>query len=248
MDVSWTIKKAECWKIYAFELWCWRRLLRVPWTTRISELSILKEIHPDYSSEGLMLKLKHQYFGCLMQRVNSLEKTLMLGKIEGRRRRGDRGQDGWMASLTQWTWVWANSEIYWKTGKPGVLQFLGLQIRTLLSNWTAKILCWLLIFKLFLLGFYLARQGGIQQTASEVLSYSSIKKEILSSGSSQFGFLWLLKTLKNLFPCPILNTVCGTLSSMLPILHRISESESQRLLVYRYSNDFCNTFYNFTEV
>ena len=85
---SWTIKKAKCRRIDAFELWCWRRLLRVPWTARGSNQSILKEISPEYSLEGLMLKLKLQYFGHLMQRTDLLEKTLMLGKIEGRRRRG----------------------------------------------------------------------------------------------------------------------------------------------------------------
>ena len=84
---SWTIKKAECWKIDAFELWCWRRLLRVPWTARRSNQSILKEINPEYSLERLKLKLKLQYFGHLMWRADLLEKTLMLGKIEGRRRR-----------------------------------------------------------------------------------------------------------------------------------------------------------------
>ena len=85
---SWTIKKAEHQRIDAFELWCWRRLLRVPWTARWSNQSILKEINPEYSLEGLTLKLKLQYFGHLLQRVDSLEETLMLGKIEGRRRRG----------------------------------------------------------------------------------------------------------------------------------------------------------------
>ena len=84
---SWTIKKAECQRIDAFELWCWRRLLRVPWTARRPNQSLLKDISPEYSSEGLMLKLKLQYFGHLMRRTDSLEKTLMLGKIEGRRRR-----------------------------------------------------------------------------------------------------------------------------------------------------------------
>ena len=84
----WTIKKAECRRIDAFELWCWRRLLRIPWTARRSNKSILKEISPEYSLEELMLRLKHQYLGHLMQRTVSLEKTLMLGKIEGRRRRG----------------------------------------------------------------------------------------------------------------------------------------------------------------
>ena len=87
---SWTIKKVERFRIDTFELWCWRRLLRVPWTARISNQSILKEISPEYSLEGLMLKLKLQYFGHLMQRADSLEKTLMLGKIEGRRRRGQQ--------------------------------------------------------------------------------------------------------------------------------------------------------------
>ena len=90
MDVSWTIKKAERRRIYTFELCCWRRLFRVPWTERRSNQSILKEISPDYSLEGLMLKLKLQYFGHLMQRTDSLEKTLMLGKIEGRRSRGQQ--------------------------------------------------------------------------------------------------------------------------------------------------------------
>ena len=85
---SWTIKKALHGRIDAFELWCWRRLLRVPWTARRSNQSILKEISPEFSLEGLMLKVKLQYFGYLMQRIDSLEKTLMLGKIEGRRRRG----------------------------------------------------------------------------------------------------------------------------------------------------------------
>ena len=84
----WRVKKAECWKMDAFELWCWRRLLRVPWTTRRSNQSILKEISPGCSLEGLMLKLKLQYFGHLIRRVDSLEKTLMLGGIGGRRRRG----------------------------------------------------------------------------------------------------------------------------------------------------------------
>ena len=94
MDVSWTIKKAEHWRIDAFELWCWRRLLWVPWTARRSCQSILKEVNPDYSLEGLMLKL--QYFGNLMQRADSLEKTLMLGKIEGRRKRG------WQEEMVRW--------------------------------------------------------------------------------------------------------------------------------------------------
>ena len=96
---SWTIKKAECQGIDVFELWCWRRLLRVPWTARISNQSILKEISPEYSSERLMLKLKLQYFGHLMQRTDSFEKTMMLGKIESRRRRGQQ-RLRWLDGIT----------------------------------------------------------------------------------------------------------------------------------------------------
>ena len=96
---KWTLKKAESQRIDAFELWCWRRLLRVPWTSRRSNHSILKEISPEYSLEGLMLKLKLQYFGHLMQRTDSFEKTLMLGKIEGRRRRR-RQRMRWLDGIT----------------------------------------------------------------------------------------------------------------------------------------------------
>ena len=124
---SWTVKKAECRRIDAFELWCWRRILRVPWTARRSNQSILKEISPECSLEGLMLKLKLQYFGRLMWRGDSFEKTLMLGKIEGGGEGDDRGWDGWMASPTQWMRVWVNSESWWRTGRPGVLWFMGSQ-------------------------------------------------------------------------------------------------------------------------
>ena len=96
---SWTVKKAECQRIDVFELWCWRRLLRVPWTARRSNQSILKEICPGCSLEGLMLKLKFQYFGYLMRRADALERTLMLGKIEGRRRRG-RQRMRWLDGIT----------------------------------------------------------------------------------------------------------------------------------------------------
>ena len=97
---SWTVKKAERRRIDAFQLWCWRRLLRVLWTARRSNQSILKDVSPGCSSEGLMLKLKLQYFDHLMRRADSMVKTLMLGKTEGRRRGDDRGLDGWMASPT----------------------------------------------------------------------------------------------------------------------------------------------------
>ena len=119
---SWTVKKAEHGRIDAFELWCWRRLLRVPWTTRRSNQSILK-ISPGCSLERLMLMLKLQYFGHLMWRVDTFEKTLMLGGIGGRRRKARC----WMASSAWWTWVWMNSGSWWWTGRPGVLQFMGLQ-------------------------------------------------------------------------------------------------------------------------
>ena len=123
-----TIKKAENWRIDAFELWCWRRLLRVPWTARRSNQSILKEISPEYSLEGLILKLKLQYFGHLMWRADSFEKILMLEKIEGWGKGDDRGWDGWMASLTQWIWIWISSRSWWWTGRPGMLQPTGSQI------------------------------------------------------------------------------------------------------------------------
>ena len=110
---SWTIKKAEHQRIDAFKLWYWRRLLRVLWSVRRSSQSILKEINPEYSLKGLMLKLKFQYFGHMMWRADSLEKTLILGKIEGRGEGDGKGWDGWMASPTRWTWVWASSRSWW---------------------------------------------------------------------------------------------------------------------------------------
>ena len=124
---SWTVRKTGHQRIDAFELWCWWRLLRVPWTSRRSIQSILKEISPGCSLEGMMQKLKLQYFGHLMQSVNSLEKTLMLGGTGVRRRRGRQRMRWLNASLTQWTWVWLNSGSWWWTGRPGVLRFLGSQ-------------------------------------------------------------------------------------------------------------------------
>ena len=130
-------RKLSTEKINAFELWCWRRLLRGLWTARRSNQSILKEISPGCSLKGLMLKVKLQYFGHLMWRTDSFEKTLMLGKMEGRRKRDDRGWDGWMASPTPWTWVWVNSGSWWWTGRPGVLWFMGLQ--RVGHNWATKL-------------------------------------------------------------------------------------------------------------
>ena len=124
---SWTIKKAECQRIDAFELWYWRRLLRVPWTAARSNQSILKEINPECSLEGLMLKLKLQYFGRLMQRTDSFEKTWCWERLKVVGEEDDRGWDGWMASWTQWTWVWLNPRSWWWTGRPSVLQSTGSQ-------------------------------------------------------------------------------------------------------------------------
>ena len=124
---NWTVKKAERRRINAFELWCWRRLLRVSWTARRSNQSILKEISPGISLEGMMLKLKLQYFGHLMRRVDSLEKTLMLGGIGGRRREV-RQRMRWLDGITDsMTWVWVNSRNRWWTGRPGELRFMGSQ-------------------------------------------------------------------------------------------------------------------------
>ena len=141
---SWTIKKAEHWRIDAFELQCWRILLRVPRTARRSNQSILKEISPGCSLEGLMLKLKLQSFGHLMWWADSFEKPLMMGEGVGAGGEGDDGGwDGWMASPTQCTWVWVGSGSWWWTGRPGVLQFMGLQRVghdwTIELNWTFQV-------------------------------------------------------------------------------------------------------------
>ena len=133
---SWTVRKAECQRIDAFELWCWRRLLRVPWAARRSDQSILKEISPGCSLEGLMLKLKLQYFGHLLWRVDSLEKTLMLGGIGAGKEGDNRGWDGWMASLTQWTWVRVNFRSWWWTREAWPVAVHGVQRVGHDSNWT----------------------------------------------------------------------------------------------------------------
>ena len=139
----WTIKKTECWRIDAFELWCWRRLVRVPWTERRSNLSISKEISPECSLGGLMLKLKLQYFGLLMRRSYSLDNTLILGKIESVKGEGkDRGWDGWMASPTWWTCVWVNSGSWWWTGRLSMLQSMGSQ--RIRHDWATELNFWLI--------------------------------------------------------------------------------------------------------
>ena len=123
----WTVKKVECWRIDAFELWCWRRLLRVPWTARRSNQSILKEINPGCSLEGLMLKLKLQYFGHSCEELTHWKRLWCWEGLGAGGEGDDRGWDGWMTSGTRWTWIWVNSGSWWWTGRPGVLQFMGLQ-------------------------------------------------------------------------------------------------------------------------
>ena len=124
---SWIIKKAECRRIGAFELWCWRRLLRVPWIARKSNQSILKEISPDYSLEGLMLKLKLLYFATWCKELIHLKRPCCWERLKVGGEGDDRRWDGWIASLTQWTWVWVSSGSWLWTGRPGVLQSMGSQ-------------------------------------------------------------------------------------------------------------------------
>ena len=128
MDVSWILKKAQCQRIDAFKLWCWRRLLRVPWTARRSNQSILKETSPGCSLGELMLKLKLQYFGYLMWRADSFKRPWFWERLKAGGEGDERGWDGCMASPTQWTWVWVNSRSWWWTGRPGMLQSMELQM------------------------------------------------------------------------------------------------------------------------
>ena len=125
----WELDYKESWALknwcFCCELWCWGRLLRVPWTARRPNQSILKEISPEYSLEGLMLKLKLQYFGHLMWRTDSRERHWCWERLKAGGERDDRGWDGLMASPTRWTWVWASSGSWWRTRKPGVLQSMG---------------------------------------------------------------------------------------------------------------------------
>ena len=144
---SWTIKKAECQRIDAFELSCWRRLLRVPWRARRSNQSILKEINPEYSLEGLMLKLKLQYFGHLIQRTESLERPWCWERLKAGGEGNLRGWDGWMASATWWPWVWASLGVVDGQGSLACCSPWGLKESSDITeqlNWWLMMITWLI--------------------------------------------------------------------------------------------------------
>ena len=143
-----TIKKAEHRRTDAFELWCWRRFLRVLWTSRRSNQSILKEISPECSLEGQMLKLKLQYLATWCEELTHLKRPWCWERLRTGREGDDRGWDGWMASLTQWTWVWVNSKSWWWTGMPGVLSFMGPQIVE--HNWVTELTDWKCYMHIFI--------------------------------------------------------------------------------------------------
>ena len=136
---SWTVKKAEHWKIDAFELWCWRRLLRVPWTARRSNQSILRQISPGCSLEGLILKLKLQYFGHLIEELTHWKRPWCWKGLGAGGEGDNRGWAGWMASPTRWAWVWVNSGSWWWTGRSGMLWFMGPQ--RVENDWVAELHC-----------------------------------------------------------------------------------------------------------
>ena len=134
---SWTIKKAECRRIDVFELWCWRRVLRVPWTPKRSNQSILKEISPEYSLEGLIWNWNSNTLATWWEELTHWKRPWSWERLKAGGERDDRGWDGWMASPTQWTWAWVDSGNQWWTGRPGVLQSMGSQ--TVRHNWATEL-------------------------------------------------------------------------------------------------------------
>ena len=160
----WTTKKAERRRIDAFELWWWRRLLRVPWTARRSNQFILKEINPGISLEGMMLKLKLQYFGHLMHRTDSFERPWCWERLRAGWEGDDRGWDGCMASPTQWTWVCVNSGSWWWTGRPGVLQSMVLQRAVTESDMTEQLNWTELFYKAFFISERRSWFGNLQNS------------------------------------------------------------------------------------
>ena len=150
--VSWNIKKAEHWRIDTFDLWCWRRLLHIPWNAKRSNQSILKEISPEYSLGGLMLKLKLQYLATWCEELTHWKRPWCWERLKEGGEGDDRGWDDWIASPTRWTWVWASSGSWWWTGKPGMLQSMGLQ--RVGHDWATE-----LIMESFIKGVYLCITG-----------------------------------------------------------------------------------------
>ena len=150
---SWTVKKAEHRRIDAFELWCWRRLLRVLWTARRSNQSILKKTSPECSLEGLMLRLKLQYLATSCEELRHWKRPWCWERLGARGEGDDRGWDGWMPSPTRWTWIWVNSGCWWWTGRPGMLWFMGSQrVRHNWGNelnWTVELIHRVLNFNCF---------------------------------------------------------------------------------------------------
>ena len=136
---SWTIKKAEHWRIDVFELWCWRRLLRVPWTARRSNQSILREISPECSLKDWCWSWNSNTLATSWEELTHWKRLWCWEGMGAGGEGDDRGWDGWMASRSRWAWVWVNSRSWWWTGRPGVLQLMGLQSRTRLSDWTELI-------------------------------------------------------------------------------------------------------------
>ena len=216
---NWTVKKAKCRRIDAFELWFCRRLLRIPWTARRSNQSILKEISPGCSLEGLMLKLKLQYFGHLWEELTHWKRPWCWEGLGAGGKGDDRGWDGWMASPTRWTWVWVNSMSWWWTGRPGMLQFMGLQRVghgwTTKLNWTELNMCHTLC------------SGYLEQAVSKPLLLLCV--EVLSS-----TFLTLL-TIFLLCPSPILVWFRSDWQSCYPIAIGMSRSLTLTCLQPHYS-------------